>query len=78
MSSDEGAVFVMPRPGTEWASAAALWITVAGWASAARGRLGEAWIVTPAALVTPEETLEYTRPRSAASGGSRRPGPFPT
>ncbi len=77
MSSDDGAVFVMPRPGTEWASAAALWITVAGWASAARTRLGKAWIVTPSGVVTPEETLEYTRPRSAASGGSRRPAPVP-
>jgi len=71
--AEHGAVFVMPRPGTEWASAAALWITVAGWASAARALLGGAWVATPSGVVSPEEVLEYTRPRVASAGPSRKP-----
>jgi glycosyltransferase involved in cell wall biosynthesis len=59
VSHDRGAVFVMPRKSTEWADAAAMWITVAGWASAAADRLGHAWIVTPDAVADAETVLGY-------------------
>jgi glycosyltransferase involved in cell wall biosynthesis len=62
-----GAVLVMPRPSSAWPSAGALWITAAGWAAAARARFGEAWVVTPDAVATPERTLAYSAssPRTA-------------
>ncbi len=69
---ERGAVFVMPRTGTEWAGAAAMWITVAGWAAAARSRFGAAWIVTPDAVVSPETALSYTGAAASAAGGRRR------
>jgi glycosyltransferase involved in cell wall biosynthesis len=53
----------MPRASTAWSSAAALWITAAGWASAMRERFGAAWVVTADAVVTPDLALEYTQPR---------------
>jgi glycosyltransferase involved in cell wall biosynthesis len=58
----DGALFVMPRGGREWANAAALWVTVAGWAEAARRRFGAAWVVTPDAVVAPDAVLDHTRP----------------
>jgi glycosyltransferase involved in cell wall biosynthesis len=52
---------VMPRASTEWAGAAALWITAAGWAGAAERRFGSAWVVTPDAIASAAQCLEYTR-----------------
>jgi len=60
-----GAVFSMPRRGTDWADASGLWVTVAGWADAARSRFGSAWVVTPGGVSTPEEVLDFTTPRPA-------------
>ncbi len=73
MKATRGAVFVMPRPSTEWADAAAMWITVAGWAHAAEARLGSAWVVTPDAVADAETVLTYTesRPRASNTGGRR-------
>jgi glycosyltransferase involved in cell wall biosynthesis len=50
----------MPRSGNEWPGADALWVTASGWAAAARRRYGAAWVVTPDAISTPEEVLEFT------------------
>lgn len=59
-----GAVFVMPRRSTEWADAAAMWITVAGWAHAAEQRFGHAWVVTPDAVADAATVITYPdRPR---------------
>jgi glycosyltransferase involved in cell wall biosynthesis len=68
-------VFVMPRKSTEWADAPAMWITVAGWADAARKQLGHAWVVTRDGVYTPDDVLTFTRPRlisrsTGATGGS--------
>jgi hypothetical protein len=52
---------VMPRASTEWAGAAALWITAAGWAGAAERRFGSACVVTPDAIASAAQCLEYTR-----------------
>ena len=62
------AVFVMPRGAGEWVGAAALWVTVAGWAEAAARRFGTAWVATPDAVVTPDAVLEFTRPRAVDTG----------
>jgi glycosyltransferase involved in cell wall biosynthesis len=59
----------MPRRSTEWADASALWVTVAGWANAARSRFGSACVVTPGTVSTPEEVLDFT-----SQGGARRRG----
>lgn len=40
-------VFSMPRTPETWGGAAALWVTVAGWAAAARRRFGDALVLTP-------------------------------
>lgn len=58
--NDDGALFVMPRSSRDWAGAAALWITVAGWAAAAERRFGNAWVLTPDAIAAPDEVLTYT------------------
>ncbi len=60
------AVLAMPRPSTAWTGAAALWITVAGWAAACRTRFGQAWVVTPDGVASPEQALSYTEPRAAS------------
>src|SRR5262249_50714181 len=52
-----GALFVMPRSPREWTDVAALWVTVAGWADAARRGLGAAWVVTPDGITTPDGVL---------------------
>jgi glycosyltransferase involved in cell wall biosynthesis len=66
----DAALFVMPRGGREWANAAALWVTVAGWAEAARRRFGAAWVATPDTVVAPDAVLDYTRPAAAPRTGS--------
>ena len=48
-------------------SAAALWVTAAGWADAARRRFGAAWVVSPGGVVSPSAALDYTRPRVEAA-----------
>lgn len=53
----------MPRPTTAWSNAAAMWITAAGWAKAARARFGASWVVTPDAISTPEQTLGFGKPQ---------------
>ncbi len=58
-SAPRGVVHVMPRPSTEWATAAACWIGAAEWAAAARRRFGHAWVVTPDAVASPEVVLGY-------------------
>lgn len=72
MERADAALFVMPRGAEEWANAAALWVTVAGWAEAARRRFGSAWVVTPDAVVAPDAVLDYTRPRPGNATGTPR------
>jgi len=67
------ALFVMPRRHSQWGGAAALWVTAAGWADAARRRFGHAWIVSPDGVATPEEALDFTRPTGASSSAARAP-----
>jgi glycosyltransferase involved in cell wall biosynthesis len=67
----------MPRASTEWASAAAMWVTAAGWAAAGRRVLGGGWVVTPDRVASPDEVLAFTDPRpatasAAPSGPARR------
>jgi glycosyltransferase involved in cell wall biosynthesis len=65
-------VCVMPRASDAWASAAAMWVTAAGWAAAGRRRFGAGWVVTPDGIAHPEEALSFTK--------TARPGlpPSPT
>ena len=70
-----GVVCVMPRASTAWSGAAAMWVTAAGWAAAARERLGAGWVVTPDRIASPEEVDLFTlaspdrttSPRSSAA-----------
>lgn len=77
MTREHGAVFVMPRKSTEWADAPGIWITAAGWAEAARKRLGHAWVVTRDRVASPDETVAFTRPRARPQSTRRRvPAPI--
>lgn len=53
------AIFIMPRNSDAWVGAEAVWITVAGWAAAAKKLLGEAQVVTMDRLASPAEVLDY-------------------
>lgn len=50
----------MPRDPERWGGAAALWVTVAGWAGAARRAGAEPIIVTPTKAMTEHDCLEAT------------------
>ncbi len=66
------ALFVMPRPLTAWRNATALWITVAGWAAAAKRRFGRGLVVTPDRVLEPEEILPHTVPAETSAAPPRR------
>src|SRR5690242_6985089 len=51
----------MPRPSTAWVGAEALWVTAAGWSSATKRKLGQAFVVTPDRVAQPEEVIHYPR-----------------
>lgn len=59
LTEKKTAVFIMPRPSTAWRGAEAMWISVAGIASAAKKKYGSAIIVTSDKIAQPEEVLEY-------------------
>jgi glycosyltransferase involved in cell wall biosynthesis len=62
-----GAVFVLPGTTTGQQGPVAAWVSVAGWAAAARRVLGESWIETPSGPVTPEEARRHgSHPRLAS------------
>jgi glycosyltransferase involved in cell wall biosynthesis len=65
--------FVMPRSPASWGGAAALWVTVAGWAGAARRRFGaEAPILVPGGVLDEAGALDATRlAASGSTSGSR-------
>jgi glycosyltransferase involved in cell wall biosynthesis len=50
-----GAVLVLPSATTGQQGPVAAWVSTAGWASAVRRVLGEAWIATPEGPVDPDE-----------------------
>jgi glycosyltransferase involved in cell wall biosynthesis len=58
------AIFVLPTATGGQQGPVASWVSTAGWASAARRVLGDAWIVTPAGLVEPDDA----RRRGSHSG----------
>lgn len=61
-----GALFVMTRPATGATGPVAIWITAAGWAAASRRKFGEAWILAPEGVLSPEEARALaTRPSLA-------------
>ncbi|MFD0975758.1 glycosyltransferase family 4 protein [Salinimicrobium gaetbulicola] len=49
----------MPRSSCSWEGAEALWITAAGWASAAKRNLGDAVVVTSDKIAAPHEVWNY-------------------
>jgi len=68
-SRSRGALFVMPSPSAGQSGPVAVWITAAGWASAARRMYGSAWVLTPHGVFSPEEAAALaTRPTLTPSG----------
>lgn len=63
-----GAVFVNQMGRGGQVGPLASWITIAGWAGAARARYGRAWMVTSDGVLTPDEALaRATAPTRVAS-----------
>src|SRR5262245_38988319 len=63
-----GAVFVNQASRAGLVGPLAPWITIAGWAAAARQRYGSAWMVTSEGVLTPDEALaRATTPARSAS-----------
>ncbi len=71
-------IFVMPRDPANWGGAAALWVTVAGWAGATRRRGDTPIILTPSGALTEAECLQATAlaPAPPRSSASRIPAPI--
>jgi glycosyltransferase involved in cell wall biosynthesis len=69
----DGALFIMPRPSSAWRGSEALWITVAGWSAAASRLLGNAWVLTTDAIVSPETAAQYpvreSKPQTSSARG---------
>lgn len=59
LNGKKTAIFIMPRTSSAWVGAEAVWITVAGWAAAAKNLLGEAQVVTMDRVASPAEVLDY-------------------
>lgn len=49
----------MPRSSCSWEGAEALWITAAGWATAAKRKFGDAIVITKDKIARPEEVWNY-------------------
>lgn len=62
----QGAIIVMPRRRAEGPPAAGLWTLAGGWATAARRRLGSAWILTLDGVASPEQVLSFADPPSSS------------
>ena len=58
MTSD-AALFVMPTVTAGDSGPVAVWVSAAGWAGAARRLLGEAWILSPEGVFSPDDALEH-------------------
>jgi glycosyltransferase involved in cell wall biosynthesis len=56
-----GAVLVVPRRRGD-VTIAGIWTVAAGWAGAARRRFGNAWVVTPDGVFSPDEVLTFAEP----------------
>lgn len=56
------AIFIMPRSSSAWQGAEAMWISAAGWASAAKKKFGNAIVVTSDRVGKPDEILGYPLP----------------
>lgn len=70
--STDGPLFVLPIPAGSRPTPNASWITTGGLASAARQRWGEAWVVTPNGIFSPEEVLERASKLAKSSGPIQR------
>jgi glycosyltransferase involved in cell wall biosynthesis len=71
--TERHACFSMPKAPQDWGGAAALWVTVAGWAQAAEANGYRPAITTPRGELTIGECLEATgRPSASATGGAKR------
>ena len=67
-----GAVLVLPSTTAGQQGPVAAWLSTAGWASAVRRVLGEAWIVTPEGPVDPDEARwRGSHPRLSGVSASR-------
>jgi glycosyltransferase involved in cell wall biosynthesis len=70
-ASVDGAVFVVPKHDTDWPDAPGVWVTIAGWAAAARKRFGSSWVVTRDGVRTAEQVYGFTGRSSSAASTNR-------
>jgi glycosyltransferase involved in cell wall biosynthesis len=69
---EEGALFVVPTATDGQRGPLAVWVIAAGWAAAARRKYGEAWLLTPHGVLSPEEAREQAA-RSIPTKSEERP-----
>jgi glycosyltransferase involved in cell wall biosynthesis len=75
VSTQRGALFVMPSPSHNQSGPVATWITTAGWAAAAEKLLGQAWICSPDGVLSAEQARKLaSRPSLAPQGRSTAHG----
>lgn len=73
------AIFIMPRSSSSWEGSEALWITAAGWASAAKRKFGNAIVVTSDRIAEPSEVWNYPlNQKSGRQVAKRRYSYFPS
>ncbi len=80
---DRGAILVLPTSTEGQLGPVAAWMSAAGWASAVKRVVGEAWLVTTAGLVDPDEARRQgsrpaLSPSSASTWHRRVPTPVKT
>jgi glycosyltransferase involved in cell wall biosynthesis len=77
--SRSGAILVLPNTTTGQQGPVAAWLSTAGWASAVRRVLGDAWIVTPDGPIDPDEARRRgSHPRLSGSRSARWRRSIPT
>lgn len=68
--SGKSALFIMPRSSRAWRGSEALWITAAGWASAAERIFGHAQVLTTDRISSPEEVWNFPLGEAGTQGGT--------
>jgi glycosyltransferase involved in cell wall biosynthesis len=59
MNKNKTALFIVPRSSESWEGSEALWVTIAGWSSAAKQEFGNALVLTTDRIAEPSEVLNY-------------------
>lgn len=59
MGKKNTVLLVVPRSSSAWEGSEAMWVTIAGWASAAEKKFGKAYVLTTDRVASPLEVYDY-------------------